>query len=124
MFASSLSRRPSKALGEYNAHAMNKPRSLLLMLCALCLVLPLTLLMTHASANTATPVKPLLVATNQGDRDLSIIDPVAAKQLATVPEGGITGHEVATSPEGSPLTCRSTAARASVSRAPTAGRWW
>ncbi len=52
--------------------------------------------MTHASTNTATPVKPLLVATNQGDGDLSIIDPVAAKQLATVPEGGITGHEVAT----------------------------
>ena len=42
----------------------------------------------------------MLVATNQGDRDLSIIDPVAAKQLATVPEGGITGHEVATSPDG------------------------
>jgi YVTN family beta-propeller protein len=79
---------------------MNKPKSLLLTLCALCLVLPLTLFMTHASANTATPVKPLLVATNQGDRDLSIIDPVAAKQLATVPEGGITGHEVATSPDG------------------------
>ncbi len=42
----------------------------------------------------------MLVATNQGDRDLSIIDPAAAKQLATVPEGGITGHEVATSPDG------------------------
>jgi YVTN family beta-propeller protein len=67
------------------------------MLCAFCLILPLTLFMTIVSANTATPV---LVATNQGDRDLSIIDPVAAKQLATVPEGGITGHEVATSPDG------------------------
>ena len=42
----------------------------------------------------------MLVATNQGDRDVSIIDPAAAKQLATVPEGGITGHEVATSPDG------------------------
>ena len=52
-----------------------------------------------------TPVKPLLVATNQGDRDLSIIDPVAAKQLATVPEGGITGHEVATSPDGQHRLC-------------------
>src|SRR5208282_341141 len=45
-------------------------------------------------------VKPLLVATNQGDRALSIIDPVADKQLDTVLEGGITGHEVATSPDG------------------------
>ncbi len=67
------------------------------MICALCLILPSTLFMTIVFANTATPV---LVATNQGDRDLSIIDPVAAKQLATVPEGGITGHEVATSPDG------------------------
>jgi DNA-binding beta-propeller fold protein YncE len=79
---------------------MNKPISVYRMLCALCLILPLTLYMKHVSANTATPAKPLLVATNQGDRDLSIIDPVAAKQLATVPEGGITGHEVATSPDG------------------------
>ena len=67
---------------------------------AFCLVLPVTLLMMDASAIPETPAKPLLVAANQGDRDLSIIDPVAAKQLATVPEGGITGHEVATSPDG------------------------
>jgi DNA-binding beta-propeller fold protein YncE len=64
----------------------------------LCLILPLSLLMIDPSATT--PDKPMLVATNQGDRDLSIIDPEAAKQLATVPEGGITGHEVATSPDG------------------------
>ena len=42
----------------------------------------------------------MLVAANQGDRDLSIIDPATDKQLATVPEGGITGHEVTTSPDG------------------------
>ncbi len=67
---------------------------------SLCLVLPVSLLMTNASAIPDSPGKPMLVATNQGDRDLSIIDPAAAKQLATVPEGGITGHEVATSPDG------------------------
>jgi YVTN family beta-propeller protein len=67
---------------------------------ALVVILPLSLLLMNASAVSQTPVKPMLVATNQGDRDLSIIDPVAAKQLATVPEGGITGHEVATSPDG------------------------
>ncbi len=43
--------------------------------------------MINASAIPEAPAKPLLVATNQGDRDLSIIDPAAAKQLATVPEG-------------------------------------
>jgi DNA-binding beta-propeller fold protein YncE len=78
---------------------MNKTQSLSLFF-ALCVVLPLTLLMMDASATPETAAKPMLVATNQGDRDLSIIDPVAAKQLTTVPEGGITGHEVATSPDG------------------------
>jgi DNA-binding beta-propeller fold protein YncE len=82
---------------------MNKPTSVSLffvMCLVLCLTLPLSLLMMNASALPDSAVKPMLVATNQGDRDLSIIDPVAAKQLATVPEGGITGHEVATSPDG------------------------
>jgi YVTN family beta-propeller protein len=74
--------------------------SVYLTLLALRLILPSSLFMINASASPETPAKPLLVATNQGDRDLSIIDPVAAKQLATVPEGGITGHEVATSPDG------------------------
>jgi DNA-binding beta-propeller fold protein YncE len=41
----------------------------------------------------------LLVA-NKGDHSLGIIDPAAARQLATVPEGGVTGHEVAASPDG------------------------
>jgi DNA-binding beta-propeller fold protein YncE len=78
---------------------MNKPG--LVYLCLMfCLVLPMTLFMMKASAIPATPATPLLVAANQGDRDVSIIDPVSAKQLATVPEGGITGHEVATSPDG------------------------
>jgi YVTN family beta-propeller protein len=79
---------------------MNNRISLYLMLLALCVVLPLSLFMMDASAIPQTTASPLLVATNQGDRDLSIIDPAADKQLATVPEGGITGHEVATSPDG------------------------
>ena len=41
----------------------------------------------------------LLVA-NKGEHTLGIVDPAAAKQLAAVPEGGITGHEVAASPDG------------------------
>jgi len=31
---------------------------------------------------------------------LGIVDPAAARQLATVPEGGVTGHEVIASPDG------------------------
>ena len=41
----------------------------------------------------------LLVA-NQHDRTVSIVDTTAGKQVATVPDGGVTGHEVAVSPDG------------------------
>jgi YVTN family beta-propeller protein len=41
----------------------------------------------------------LLVA-NQHSHDLSLIDTKAAKQVAIVPVEGITGHEVAASPDG------------------------
>jgi YVTN family beta-propeller protein len=79
---------------------MKKPISSYPVPFALCFGLSLTFLMTDASAIPAKPVKTFLVATNQGGRDLSIIDPVSAKQIAAVPEDGITGHEVATSPDG------------------------
>ena len=41
----------------------------------------------------------LLVA-QKGDRSLAIVDPAAGTVLASVAEGGITGHEVAGSPDG------------------------
>ena len=41
----------------------------------------------------------LLVA-NQHSQDLSLIDTASGKQVATVPVGGVTGHELATSPDG------------------------
>jgi len=41
----------------------------------------------------------LLVA-QKGDRSLGIVDPVAGKLIASVPEGGVTGHEVVASPDG------------------------
>lgn len=41
----------------------------------------------------------LLVA-NKGDNALGIIDPVAGRQIAEVPEGGVTGHEVIASRDG------------------------
>ena len=42
----------------------------------------------------------LLLVTNKGDHTLGIIDPVLGKQVATVEESGITGHEVIASPDG------------------------
>jgi YVTN family beta-propeller protein len=50
-----------------------------------------------AANNVARGV--LLVA-NKGDQTLGIIDPESGKQVAIVPEGGITGHEVIASPDG------------------------
>lgn len=41
----------------------------------------------------------LLVA-NKGNQALGLIDPVAGKQVAMVPEDGVTGHEVIASPDG------------------------
>jgi YVTN family beta-propeller protein len=41
----------------------------------------------------------LLVA-NKGSNTLGIIDPVAGKQIAEVPENGVTGHEITASPDG------------------------
>lgn len=42
----------------------------------------------------------LLLVANKGDRTLGIIDPIAGRQIATVPEEGVTGHEVVASPDG------------------------
>lgn len=41
----------------------------------------------------------LLVA-NKQDQTLGVIDPVLQKQVSAVPVGGVTGHEVAVSPDG------------------------
>ena len=43
---------------------------------------------------------PSILVANQGDRSLSIIDSNAAQQVAAVPEGGVTGHEVIASADG------------------------
>lgn len=53
-----------------------------------------------AAGRSGSASAPLLLVANQGDRDLSIIDTAALKEVAKVPEGGITGHEVAASPDG------------------------
>jgi YVTN family beta-propeller protein len=42
----------------------------------------------------------LLLVAQKGDESLAIVDPAAGKVLATVPEGGTTGHELTASPDG------------------------
>ena len=42
----------------------------------------------------------LLLVAQKGDRSLAIVDPASGNVIANVPEGGITGHEVAASPDG------------------------
>jgi DNA-binding beta-propeller fold protein YncE len=63
------------------------------------LIVLLGFTMAQSGAQSPRGDGTLLVA-NKGDHDLGIVDPAAGQQLATVPEGGITGHEVAASPDG------------------------
>jgi dipeptidyl aminopeptidase/acylaminoacyl peptidase len=49
---------------------------------------------------SSPPSHGLLLVANKGDRTLGLIDPTAARQIATVAEGGVTGHEVAASADG------------------------
>jgi len=58
----------------------------------------LAVLLLATSAAQAQRAR-LLVA-EKGGRSLAIVDPVAGKVVADVAEGGITGHEVAASPDG------------------------
>jgi len=52
-----------------------------------------------AASNQAGANGVLLIA-NKGDHTLGIIDPETCRQIATVPEDGITGHEVIASQDG------------------------
>jgi DNA-binding beta-propeller fold protein YncE len=62
------------------------------------LVVPI--LCSLAAAIAEAPGRGLLLVANKGDHSLGIVDVELGKQVATVPEGGITGHEVAASPDG------------------------
>src|SRR5512132_2030247 len=41
-----------------------------------------------------------LIVTNKGDQTVGIIDPVGGRQIATIPQVGVTGHELIASPDG------------------------
>jgi DNA-binding beta-propeller fold protein YncE len=86
------------ALRGYTYRPMKKTTFLCVM--AGCFVLCVAAGFAYAQNHGEKTAGPLLLVANQGDRDLSLIDPAAGKQVATVPVDGVTGHEVAASPDG------------------------
>jgi YVTN family beta-propeller protein len=54
----------------------------------------------RAADAPAKPLGGLLLVANKGDHTLGIIDPALGKQVATVLQTGVTGHEVIASPDG------------------------
>jgi DNA-binding beta-propeller fold protein YncE len=52
-----------------------------------------------SAAPSSSATGRLLVA-NKGEQTLGLIDPTAGRQVVTIAEGGITGHEVVASPDG------------------------
>src|ERR1039457_6374973 len=76
---------------DYTSRPMRKLVFQYLLLPALCL----GLVPTRVSAQT-------LLVVNQGDSDLSIVDPVSAREVATIAEKttGVHGHEIAVSADG------------------------
>jgi YVTN family beta-propeller protein len=78
------------------AHTMN------FTLHTIATVLSSLLLLAAVGAGPADEHSPsgwLLVA-NKGDHTLGIIDPASGHQVVTIPVEGVTGHEVAASPDG------------------------
>ncbi len=71
---------------------------------SLLLFLPLVVLITM-SASRETPIPDsaaasLLLVANKGEHTLGLVDAVAGRQVATIAESGVTGHEVIASPDG------------------------
>ena len=50
--------------------------------------------------DTGAASHPMLLVANKGDHTLGVVDPMEGQQVAAVDERGITGHEVAASPDG------------------------
>ncbi len=70
----------------------------------LLLIVPLAFLSVLSISREGTPESgsgaSVLLVINKGDETLGIVDPLAEKQVATVAETGVTGHEVIASPDG------------------------
>jgi len=77
-----------------HSRAMRNSMFSILLMCGFCLGA-----VSLESIAQSAPHAVLLVA-NQTSQNLSIIDPVAERQVAAVAENAYTGHEVAASPDG------------------------
>jgi DNA-binding beta-propeller fold protein YncE len=66
------------------------------------LLLSLGLMWSVVAVNSSAdaPAQGFLLVVNKGEQTLGIVNPGTNEQLATVAEGGTTGHEVAASPDG------------------------
>jgi DNA-binding beta-propeller fold protein YncE len=64
------------------------------------LSLSATFLLVRTRAVAADVPSSLLLVANKGDHTLGLVDPRSGKQIATVDEGGVTGHEVIASHDG------------------------
>lgn len=53
-----------------------------------------------SAESAGTPGHAALIVANKGEHTMGIIDPESGQQVATIPEGGITGHELIASPDG------------------------
>ena len=69
--------------------------ALFILAATICCLALLEISSVHASAS-----KGMLLVANKGDNALGIIDVSSGKQIAEVPEGGVTGHEVIASHDG------------------------
>jgi len=56
--------------------------------------------LTQLSGAPSSSSAGLLLVSNKGDQTLSLVDPDSGRQVATIAEGGVTGHEVVASPDG------------------------
>lgn len=65
-----------------------------------CCCLGVTLSLSGARRADVEHSGGLLLVANKGDHALGIVTPGENKQVAEVPEGGVTGHEVIASPDG------------------------
>ncbi|MBV9268764.1 MAG: beta-propeller fold lactonase family protein [Acidobacteriaceae bacterium] len=53
-----------------------------------------------APMSESAPTAGVLLVANKGDQTLGIVSPTENRQIAAIPEGGVTGHEVVASPDG------------------------
>jgi YVTN family beta-propeller protein len=67
---------------------------------AVCLATGLVAGFVYAQDHGEKTAQSMLLIANQGDHTLSLVDTSVGKQVAAVPVEGVTGHEVAASPDG------------------------